>query len=354
MKKFDLDILQKYLLNKKLMVNVHPSLPLKLYKYSQNTVFAREWDDITMQMRGTVLDDYGNRISNPFEKFFNIQELDTIGLKLPNLNYKTYAKLDGSLIQIFLYKNNVIVTTPGSFESDQAKMAEQMLWNQYFDFATSIIEDGKTYLFELIHPDNKIVVDYGNTKKLILLAVRDLDGNEEDLNKYKQLGLDVVQEFDLKIDEIMSDIKKEEFLNQEGFVIRFDNGFRVKIKFDEYCRLHKILSNVNEKYVWEALKDGVDIKLENIPDETFQFIEDTKRHLLSEYDIIETNCKILFTDFKVTLMKKYGLNWNEHKKEYAQLVLPKYKKYSGILFRMFDDKEYSSIIWKMLKPKTVD
>lgn len=147
--KYDLKILQEYIDKKLIHRQVHPTLPLSIYKYSQECVFSRAWDDITMNMRGTVLDNEGNQVSNPFPKFFNLEELEPLGISLPNLPYKVYDKADGSLIEVFKYNGEIVVSSAGSFTSAQAVAAENMLKTKYSHLLEHI-EEGKTYLFELI------------------------------------------------------------------------------------------------------------------------------------------------------------------------------------------------------------
>ena len=147
--KYDLKILQEYVDKKLLHMQVHPTLPLRIYKYTQECVFSRAWDDITMNMRGTVIDDNGNLISNPFPKFFNLEELEPLGISLPNLPYKVYDKADGSLIEVFMYCGDFVVSSAGSFTSPQAIAAEKLLKTKYSHLLKHI-EEGKTYLFELI------------------------------------------------------------------------------------------------------------------------------------------------------------------------------------------------------------
>src|SRR5690606_13701381 len=80
--KYDLKLLHSYIDKKLINVQLHPTLPLRIYKYSQECVFSRAWDEITLNMRGTVLDEKGNLISNPFPKFFNLEELEPLGISL--------------------------------------------------------------------------------------------------------------------------------------------------------------------------------------------------------------------------------------------------------------------------------
>lgn len=147
--KYDLKILQEYIDKMLIHRQVHPTLPLSIYKYSQECVFSRSWDEITLNMRGIVLDNEGNVIANCMPKFFNFEELESLGISLPNEDYVVTKKMDGSLIEVFRYKGKIIVSSAGSFSSPQSIAAENMLKTKY-SHLLEYIEEGKTYIFELI------------------------------------------------------------------------------------------------------------------------------------------------------------------------------------------------------------
>jgi len=345
---FKENTIRKYVDSKLIFENAHPHLPIKIYKYSQNTVMERKWDNITIQMRGTVLDENYKRVSNPMPKFWNIEELEGLGISLPKCGYKIFDKLDGSLIEVFRYKDNIIVATAGSFISIQAEVAEKMLYEKYSKFIENI-KDNKTYLFEFIHPENKIVVSYSDEEKLTLIAVRNLNGyDEKNLDKYKKYGLNIVEEIDMSIEEMMKEKIRPDFINKEGFVIRYDNGFRVKVKYSEYFRLHKLITGVNEKFVWEFLAAGKEIELENIPDEVFDFIKKTKKHFNIEFGRLKFDVFKMYHYIVKRLILIYG-HYNQ--KDFAMMVLPKYKEFSGMLFRIEKGESIDALVWKRLKPE---
>lgn len=348
MLKFDIKILEKYLSERKITRRKHPYLPIYVYKYSQETTFSREWDEITLQMRGTVLDEDGNRLSNPFPKFFNLEELEGLNIPFPKKKpWRVYDKLDGSLVEVFKYKDGVVVATGGSFESIQAQVAQKMLWEKHKEFMLNL-KDGWTYLFEFIFPENKIVVDYGSEEKLVLIGVRDLDGYDFNIERFENLGFELPESYELDIDGILKKQSRPDFINKEGFVVKWADGFRVKIKYIEYLRLHKLISGVNERFVWEFLKDGKEIELENVPDEVFQFIEDTKKDLNKKYVELYERTYETFHDILNELPAVYS------QKDFAIKVgHPENKKISGLLFSMHKDdmNRVKESIWKRLKPK---
>ena len=83
---------------------------------------------------------------------------------MPNI----YEKLDGSLIILFHYQGEWEVASRGNFASEKAQMARVLLANYHTDLGT--LDREYTYLFEIIYPSNRIVVDYGSAQRLVLLA----------------------------------------------------------------------------------------------------------------------------------------------------------------------------------------
>ena len=199
---------------------------------------------------------------------------------------------------------------------------------------------------------NKIVVDYDGAEQLVLLAVRDLDNNEYELSEYAELGFDIVPSFELTIDELLLEKTAPEFKNREGFVIKFDNNFRVKVKYDEYFRLHKLITNINERFVWEFLSENKEIILDNIPDETFNFIKETKLNLTNKFNEIYSITEKIYLNIINELWVEFPTGYT--RRDFALKAI-QHNKYSSILFALYNNNQNgaSKIIWKMIRPKYV-
>jgi RNA ligase len=291
--------------------------------------------------RGLVTDDTGDIVASPFHKFFNIEE----GKFTPTENFEVYEKMDGSLGIVFWYQGQWVVATRGSFTSDQSIKATEILKKYNKD----IMFRHLTFCFEIIYPENRIVLDYGNDEKLVLLGTFNKDGKEIDVEMWSQYGFDVVKKYDG-----ISDYKqlKEMIKNdQEGFVVKFSNGDRVKVKGVEYLRLHKIMTNVTTTGVWEYLKNGEDVLeiLKDVPDEFYDKIKSYAQHLKYGYFQISEDAGKKFDGM---MYGKYNDKEPiEDRKEFAEWVSSQPKYMSGILFRMFDKKDYSEIIWNLIRPE---
>ena len=314
----------------------HPTEDLFIYNYTKKAQYEYLWNEVTKKCRGLIMNNEGKIICNPFEKFFNLEELETKNQKIPKENFEVYEKMDGSLGILYWIEDVPAIATRGSFTSDQAFEGTKMLLGKYHHTIKNL-DSTKTYLFEIIYPDNRIVIDYGDKRELILLAIRNTEtGNELPL---KDIGFPVVKRFDGIKD--FRKLKEFEEDNKEGFVIKFKSGFRMKIKFEEYKRLHRIFTNVSNRSIWEILKDGGDFKelIDRVPDEFFHWLEKTKEDLLRKYEQIECISKENYRDPKEF----------ESMKVFAEYTMK--QAYPSVLFKMKSKKDYSEYIWKLIKPE---
>ena len=332
--KISLEILNQYQSQGLLYQQVHPTLPLSIWNYSEKVQYDSLWDDITLSCRGLVTDDKGNLVARPFRKFFNIEE----GKHTPTEQFQVFEKMDGSLGILFFYGDEWVFASRGSFTSDQALKFKEIFTKKY---KTSHLYTPNTYLFEIIYPENRIVVDYGNKEDVVMLGEINTESGEElDLDHYTNSIFNVVKEYNGIKD--YSSLKSLVDNNAEGFVVRFSNGDRMKIKGEEYLRLHRIMTNLSTTSVWEILSTNgkIDEFIKDVPDEFFKKIQDFAFDLSLRY---------------YNLMKEYTecfeiiKNKTEDRKSFAE----ESKRYPNpsLLFGLLDGKDISPMIWKMIKPE---
>lgn len=306
----------------------HPTLPLTIYNYTVQTQYERYWNEATLSCRGLVLDDQYRAIARPLPKFFNLQEHQGT---LPDGVPTIYEKLDGSLILLFFYAGQWQVASRGSFISDQAQKARELLNN----YDVSGLDQDYTYLLEVIYPDNRIVVDYGNAKRLVLLAAVHTETGAE-------IDLEFVEWSDRALtypatSNWLNTLNQSELPNQEGFILKWSNGFRLKYKLADYVRLHRILTRIQAKDIWECLSQNQDLSqfLDAVPDEFYSWVKTVKAELEAQYQEIEAECQKNFRD----------LGDRKQTAAYFQT-----QPNSKILFLMLDGRDYSQAIWRQIKP----
>ena len=338
----DIEILNRYIADGWVVKNDHPTFPISIYNYSRATQYEGKWDEITKQCRGLILDREGNVVAKSFNKFFNYEELT---LKdIPEETFEVFEKLDGSLGILFWYQGKWILASKGSFVSDQSIKGGQILKEKY---NVEVLPKGYTTVVEIIYPKNRIVCDYGSDEVLVVLSmISNATGKELDYDSMLSIndvsGMPVIKKYDgiQNYDTLKTLIGKD----REGYVIRFKNGFRMKIKGEEYVRLHRILTGFSNVDIWEYLKDGKDLNelLDRVPDEFDIWVKETVRDLVVRFE----NIKKEYTWIYKHIMRVENCTDRKVFAEYA-------KRYNhpSILFKMFDSNEYSDYIWKIVRPE---
>jgi len=232
---------------------------LVIFSYSRECQYDKKWDDVTRAARGIIFNKKtGELLARPFEKFFNLGEMPESSFEnLPDGPFTTTEKMDGSL-GILFFHGRPHVATKGSFKSEQAHWATE--WIRKKDLY--LTKDEYTYLFEVIYKDNKIVIDYGEFEGLVLLACVNKETGlempyEQLVEEADAIGVPVVRRETgfLNIEKLYHYCKALPY-NKEGFVVTFSNGLKVKIKGDEYCKIHKIISRMTPLAFWEAWDRG--------------------------------------------------------------------------------------------------
>lgn len=312
-------------------VNKHPTHDLFIYNYAPKAQYERVWNEVTLMCRGLILDAEYNIVARPFTKFFNLGEMEN--QVIPNEAFEVFEKVDGSLGILYWVENEAFIATRGSFVSDQAKKAKWILDSKYGAILRGV-DKSKTYLFEIIYPENRIVVDYGDMEDLVLTAVID-NATGADL-ALPASGFSTVKQYH-GIKDIFT-LKQLEENNREGFVIKYKSGLRYKVKFTEYLRIHRIVTQVSNINIWEYLAADMpfDEMLDRVPDEFYDWVKKTSTDLKMQFEAIENQCK---ADFKV-------LDSRKDSAMYFQTCA-----YPSVLFKMLDNQPYKDVIWRMLRPK---
>ncbi|MFD3532670.1 RNA ligase [Streptomyces sp. NPDC058664] len=242
----------------------HPALPLSIYTYTRACQYAQHWNRATTRCRGLVADDITGRIVGlPLPKFFNVSEHASgrpYAPPLPDEPFEVYDKVDGSLAVVFHYDGRWHAASKGSFSSAQATWAQRRL-----DAAdTTGLTPGVTYLAEILYPGNRIVVNYGDRRDLVLLAAFGRDGTEIQLAEaaagWHPVGSVVRAWTVASLAELVALTESDTLpggrratgTDAEGFVVRFASGLRAKAKLAEYVRLHKVLTGVTERDIWRG------------------------------------------------------------------------------------------------------
>ncbi len=331
----------------------HPEYPLFIYNYTPQCQFDWHWTPETIACRGLILDDQDNVVARPFTKFFTPDQYKDLRNKVHHLfglrykelyrgRFTATEKVDGSMGVLYQWDGKLHMASRGSFQSEQALHATERIQRyQGYDFGQHV-----TYLFEIVYPENRIVVDYGDQDNLVLLTVLDNETGEDSLvhvNRWRDSGYPTRTDFHFESFDDVLNVQAE----GEGYVLKFENGLRVKIKFEEYLRLHRILTQVSSRDIWWKIRNGesLDELLALVPDEFYDWVRKVEFDLQVAYHKIERHVREVIDQDIVK--RNPPLTRKQLAIKYADY------KYKAIMFQMLDSKEYKETIWRLVRPDAV-
>jgi len=364
--------LQSYIEKGLLTKQSHKTLPLDIYCYGRTAVYTNVWDNITSKCRGIVVDRETNEIvARPFEKFHNYnrtaeQDENVTAAVKDGARVYFWEKMDGFMLTRFEYRGLVIVTSKSSFESIHAKWGRAEVGN-----TVDFWPPNTTAVFEGISPNFRIVVDYGKRNELVLLAVIDNETGDEmepaELREWaRKNGLRIPSFFTGTVSEFYTKINREhEGTNLEGFVATWypeDGGvpYRLKLKYLEYMRLHRMITGISPKQISKLIEDGMVTELNMLHNDTTpwmaKFVDRWVHALETEYESIKARSTEAYVNSKEVVRVKVGQrpyeNMGQERKAWAaEFTRPENKQYSPILFHMLDGRDPAPVIWEMVRRK---
>lgn len=358
---FTMDELQAAVADGQVTARRHPTAPYTIYNYSPEVQFTNRWNRVTLACRGLILDDDGNIVARPWEKFFNLGQVDLpIQFDTP---VEVMDKADGSLGILFPMPRgedgyqHYEVATRGSFESEQAKHATALWRRDYADYYEETLEaldEAYTFLFEIVYPANRIVLDYGGMDDLILLGAVQNENGYYCSPQYAKSVLEwfgpVVETYDYNtISDALTNMGRK---NAEGYVIRSHN-FMVKVKEPDYLELHKLVTNASPKTVWEQLRAGKSETqiISAFPDEFHDYIKSMIKPLKDAYEarVSEIYNNYSVASANVAKAKSNSVDMSISRRDYAH----EFKKWKDAryFFLLLDNKSIRDVLWTELRPK---
>lgn len=324
--------------------NEHPDdNEMWILNYTEKAAFEGHWNNVTLNCRGLIIGPFCDILARPFPKFFNYGQAGCPTIDL-DTEVVVSDKMDGSLGILYREKmtGRYAIATRGSFTSDQAVHATNLLHTKYANY---LPPRGVTMLFEIIYPENRIVCDYGDMDDLVLLgSVHDDSGDNWDAG---DLDWDwpgpKAESFPYKtFREVLEAPPRP---GKEGFVVHaYIEGFRVKIKQEDYIKLHRIVTGLNARSVWQAMVDNTfDELLDQVPDEFHDFVRGVETDISS--DVYESFWIVSRAFTRITeAMRETG---ETSKKEFAARA--KNHNYSWALFNLWDGKPRTDVYGELLK-----
>lgn len=348
----DAELLGSHIRNGYVTARRHPHLPLTILNYTPKAQYEQMWDSVTIRCRGLVVDSKGEIVASCMYKFFNYNDSNSKDFDLSGPVQVT-DKLDGSMGIVSFYEGQLFVATRGSFESDQAQFAFDLIMKTpgYLDAFRTICGNSVTAIVEIIYPENRIVVDYGEMRDVVLIGAI---ANDE-LSNGRQFWIPAdrfyswpgprVQKFNAKTFEDALRIPPR--VNREGIVVYFEkSGKRLKLKQQDYLIAHKFVSNLTPKNIWAQLHDGKTLEdmLDIAPDEFHDLVRDITAVIQKNFD----DLMIAIAHEYMNVTDKLPIGFS--RKEFAMAVAD--NPYRGHLFHELDQRHDLLVesVWKAIQP----
>lgn len=313
------------------------------YAVAFDTTF--EWNDedplgsaIRRECRGLVFDNSGKLISRPFHKFFNVGEREETQIDKINLYQPHYItqKLDGILVR-FLYLNGRFHAATKSGITEISQQVDEFLKDkpEYYEFLSADYNLSHTACFEFCSRKNRIVIDYPEDS-LILTAIRNNTSGEYLL--YPNI-VELANHFNIPVVKSVSNLAKQnihllvnqvrELIDDEGIVLTFHSGNKIKIKADDYVLRHKTKDQISQEknVIAVILNDSVDDVVPLLPPSDAQRLKDFQNAFWKSVEDVAYEMAMLFnTGNQIYPDKK------DFAVEYVQKKVPSH--YAPILYRM--------------------
>ena len=194
---------------------------------------------------------------------------------------------------------------------------------------------------------NRIVVDYGDYKGLVLIDVIDNETGYPDTDEFDNFEWPdkVVRKPVAGFDSgQVNDIPDSD----EGFVYLWPTrNFRTKMKSASYVELHKIVTGLNDRAIWEHLASGntlADLKAK-LPEEFYSYIDEVGGSLLDQFAKVFETWYTEFTEVKSSLPEGFT------RKDFA--VKASASPNRAALFQILDEKSVTDAVWKHIRPAAV-
>lgn len=302
-----------------------------LFKYDQiNSDFSLK---AVREARGIIFrEEDWKLVCFPFTKFFNVDEV--YADKIDWDNCQVQEKIDGSLIKVWFDSGIWNVSTNSNINAIESEIGNDlcpydsfgdMFLNnfKYMKNPSEVLNKNYTYMFEMVSPYTKIVVNYPKID-IYHIGTRDnLTGKELNID----IGIKKPKLFNLSTEQEVKEAACKLPFNEEGYVVVDKDFNRAKIKSPAYVNAHRLVNNysVNKERVLNMI-------IENEQSEFLSYFPEYKE------DFKDIEDRILLYKRTLNKIKETVERCNMTNKEFALFCIEKFKEDSDFGFQIFQGK----------------
>lgn len=315
-----------------------------ILNYTEAAVWANAWTPATLTCRGLITYPDGTIAARPWPKFFNHgqPQAGTLDMHAP---VEVTDKHDGSLGILHRDVDGAPrIATRGSFASEQAIHATQLYRDRYA--GRWLPGTDFTFLFEIVYPGNRIVLDYGDLDDLVLLGAVDIEtGETHGPGSAACAGWPGPRTTVFDHETLADALTATPRLNAEGLVVRYLDGpladSMVKIKQEDYVHLHALITHTSTTTVWESLRAGQSLveTRDSIPDEFLVWVDKVTAELSAAHTDLIGRARAEFAR-----MPQDG-----DRKTFA--LAAQTSPLRSALFSLLDGRDITGWAWKQIRPE---
>ena len=229
-------------------------------KYKRKVFYDNLWNEYLEECRGTLVDDEYNIISRPFSKIYNYGIEKRAPDLIPSSTVTAFRKINGFMVAITWYNDEILVSTTGSTDSDYVKMALELIDRERYRNVCKVWK-GYTFMFECVHPNDPHIIP--EETGMYLIGFRQNYWNSNLIYSFdelkllsEQFGCFEVEHYQVKLFTLTNIVKN---VKHEGFVFYTGNGLSAKIKSPYYLIKKFVARNPKtDKLMDKNVKQKVD------------------------------------------------------------------------------------------------
>jgi hypothetical protein len=264
------DELKEFVLANPKLVSMKPASDgIYVLKYRKSVFYDNLWNDFLEECRGTIVDADFNVVSRPFTKIYNYGVEAKAPVLADNTLVTAYRKVNGFMVAMTWYNNDILVSTTGSTQNDYVDYAKEMMLKHqcWADWQMEILAaKGMTLMFECVHPNDPHIVPEDAGMYFLGHRENSWDSKVEMYGVSKSnwakdyalacLKCNYAESYVLPLSELVAKSKQ---VKHEGFVVYTEDGQAFKIKSPYYLTNKWVARNPRtDKLMREDFKKQID------------------------------------------------------------------------------------------------
>lgn len=316
----------------------------------ENTFSMNGPDDlggaIRRECRGLIFSLDGDLISRSYHKFHNIGEKEetlpnNLDMSKPHIRYE---KEDGSMLRALVFGDSIYLASKMGI-TDVAVEGAKLLTEEQKEYLKSHFKNKKTVILEYVGPDNKIVLNYIESK-LILTGIRDNLTGEYSMPVIDDCPFEIVKSYGAVTDSLIDYMEiARQAEGREGDVIRFATGQMVKLKNNWYVRIHK------NKDLIRYEKNIAELIITETLDDVIPFLDSVDLNTVRQYEKRFASAIDNVLGRLDGLVLLANVLYGGNKKDVAIGFIPnlKYKEDASFIFSSLDGKDLRELVINKIK-----